>query len=215
MAWQAVAGKVAQAVAPAATTGLFGWIGAKRARKFSEDAATTAYQRDVEMWNKANAYNAPQAQMERLKAAGLNPNMIYGSGSSAATGQTSTSMPKHQNYEQPTYTFNPQNMLGMLSQFMDIKGKKLSNDAQAINNEYLQEKLYLANKNLGITFRKGDIDLGRTVEGFEKSPYFRKSQAQVKGMEHSNVLKKIQTDFYKTIPKEYQWIAPLLLRLIK
>lgn len=34
----------------------------------------------VEDWNKQNAYNAPAAQMQRFKDAGLNPNLIYGQG---------------------------------------------------------------------------------------------------------------------------------------
>ncbi|MEM3753867.1 MAG: hypothetical protein QW778_04690 [Candidatus Micrarchaeaceae archaeon] len=34
------------------------------------------------MWNLQNAYNLPEAQMERFKQAGLNPNLIYGQGTS-------------------------------------------------------------------------------------------------------------------------------------
>lgn len=33
-----------------------------------------------ELWDYQNAYNTPQQQMERLRSAGLNPNLIYGSG---------------------------------------------------------------------------------------------------------------------------------------
>jgi phosphoribosylformylglycinamidine (FGAM) synthase PurS component len=43
-------------------------------------AATTAYKRQKEFWNMQNAYNTPKAQMERLKAAGLNPALMYGQG---------------------------------------------------------------------------------------------------------------------------------------
>lgn len=38
------------------------------------------------MWNKTNAYNDPRAQMARLKAAGLNPHLIYGTSPSSAVG---------------------------------------------------------------------------------------------------------------------------------
>lgn len=38
-----------------------------------------AFQRNVEMWNMQNAYNSPSEQMKRLVAAGLNPNLAYGS----------------------------------------------------------------------------------------------------------------------------------------
>lgn len=37
-----------------------------------------AYQREVDMWNKANEYNSAAAQMSRLAEAGLNPNLAYG-----------------------------------------------------------------------------------------------------------------------------------------
>lgn len=42
--------------------------------------AELKYQRDVDFWHMQNKYNSPEAQMERFKAAGLNPHLIYGSG---------------------------------------------------------------------------------------------------------------------------------------
>ena len=37
-------------------------------------------------WTMQNAYNSPAAQMERLRAAGLNPNLVYGHGADAQGG---------------------------------------------------------------------------------------------------------------------------------
>lgn len=37
------------------------------------------------MWNKNNAYNTPLAQMQRFAAAGLNPHLIYGQGTSGVS----------------------------------------------------------------------------------------------------------------------------------
>lgn len=34
----------------------------------------------LELWNRQNEYNSPTAQMERLREAGLNPNLVYGKG---------------------------------------------------------------------------------------------------------------------------------------
>lgn len=45
------------------------------------------WNRDLAMWNMTNAYNSPTQQMQRLKEAGLNPNLVYGSGS--VVGNTS------------------------------------------------------------------------------------------------------------------------------
>lgn len=47
--------------------------------------------RDKKMWDLQNAYNSPEAQMERLKKAGLNPNLVYGSGN--VVGNSSGSRP--------------------------------------------------------------------------------------------------------------------------
>ena len=57
---------------------LIGNSGAKRRQNL-------ANQQNVDFWNMQNKYNTPKAQMGRLTDAGLNPNLIYGSGS-ANTG---------------------------------------------------------------------------------------------------------------------------------
>ena len=44
-------------------------------------------------WNMQNEYNSPEAQMRRLRDAGLNPNLVYGNGADA----TSASMPRQSN----------------------------------------------------------------------------------------------------------------------
>lgn len=37
-----------------------------------------AYQRNIEQWNRENVYNSPSEVIKRLQAAGLNPNLAYG-----------------------------------------------------------------------------------------------------------------------------------------
>lgn len=46
-------------------------------RAFAREQATTAYDRQIEQWNRQNAYDSPSAQMQRFIEAGLNPNLIY------------------------------------------------------------------------------------------------------------------------------------------
>lgn len=52
------------------------------------NARLAAQQRDwnERMWHEQNAYNSPIEQMNRLKAGGLNPNLIYGGSPSGTTG---------------------------------------------------------------------------------------------------------------------------------
>lgn len=64
-----------------------------KTNKANMELAKYQYDRDVEMWERNNAYNSPEAQMERLQKAGLNPNLVYGTG---AVGNTSGQTPKYQ-----------------------------------------------------------------------------------------------------------------------
>lgn len=57
----------------------------KKQFKYQKEAMALQQQYNKEIWDYQNAYNTPQAQMERLHAAGLNPNLMYGSGA-AGTG---------------------------------------------------------------------------------------------------------------------------------
>lgn len=47
-------------------------------------------QLNIQNWRMANEYNSPKAQMERYKAAGLNPNLVYGSLGQTAAGNLSS-----------------------------------------------------------------------------------------------------------------------------
>lgn len=189
---------------------------AKKERNFQKEMASSNYQHDIDMWNKANEYNAPQAQMQRLKEAGLNPNLAYGSGSVA--GNTSTQTPKHQSYGTPTGKLSTMpNMLAILGQFADLKGKQLSNESQSITNSFLHDRLMFANLSGKQNYKKGLMDLGDADQMFplnKQSPYFRKTQGSAQAAELNNRLKQINLDFLKSIPKEFQWMTPILMQLI-
>lgn len=61
----------------------------REANQANLDLANLQYQNDVNMWNLQNAYNTPAAQMQRYKDAGLNPYLIYGSGSGSSGNASS------------------------------------------------------------------------------------------------------------------------------
>ncbi len=75
--------------AGAALAGITGGILGNRSRKKEAERAR-AY--DLNMFDRVNAYNDPKSQMERLRSAGLNPNLVYG-GSSGQTAGTASSLP--------------------------------------------------------------------------------------------------------------------------
>lgn len=49
----------------------------KKSRQFSRETYAKTKADNIAFWNMQNEYNSPEKQMERLKNAGLNPNMLY------------------------------------------------------------------------------------------------------------------------------------------
>lgn len=74
--------QIASAAVGSATSGLFGLLGQLVGYGLQKKLAQQQNQYNLEMWNLQNEYNSPQAQMQRFAEAGLNPNLIYGQGTS-------------------------------------------------------------------------------------------------------------------------------------
>lgn len=64
--------------------------GSHKQYKYSARLMEKQFKYNKQMYDYQNAYNSPAAQMARLKAAGLNPNLIYGSGSANASGNATS-----------------------------------------------------------------------------------------------------------------------------
>lgn len=101
------------------------------------ELAKYAYSKDLEMWNRQNAYNTPSAQMQRYKEAGLNPNLIYGSGASAGNASQAPSFnPSHINPEVkrvPDYGAIIGNAIGQYNQ-LRLQQAQLENIQANTNN---------------------------------------------------------------------------------
>lgn len=65
-------------------------------RQFAIDQANRENEWNLEQWNRTNAYNHPLEQMNRLRQAGLNPNLVYGKGA-----ETTAQMVKSASYSAP------------------------------------------------------------------------------------------------------------------
>lgn len=74
--------------------GLFGIGSQASANEANMELAKYNWEQQKEMWHMNNEYNKPSAQMARYLEAGLNPNLIYGSGSASAGNSTSTPTPQ-------------------------------------------------------------------------------------------------------------------------
>lgn len=63
----------------------------EKQRKWTEKMYQTQRQDSLADWTMQNNYNSPEAQMLRLKNAGLNPNLVYGNGATQQAGAVRSS----------------------------------------------------------------------------------------------------------------------------
>lgn len=70
------------------------------ANKANMELAKYKYEKDLEMWNRQNAYNTPAAQMQRYATAGINPNTVVSQGSNG----NASSAPSFEAPEMKPYT---------------------------------------------------------------------------------------------------------------
>lgn len=136
-------------------------IGNRRQLKYQKQMADYEYDKNMQMWNTQNAYNAPSAQMDRLKAAGLNPNMVYGTG---AVANSASQIPQYQS-QRVDYNldagFDPVRTLGAYQDFR-MKSAQISNVTK--QNDLLQEQVRAA---------AADADRKEMDLAIDRSPSFK------------------------------------------
>ena len=128
---------------------------------------------NTKMWNLQNEYNTPANQMKRYREAGLNPNLIYGNGSSSAGNATSApEMTAHQG--------GAGKFLELLSWFVGLKGQlsEQKNEALKTASEIqhskdaleLQKKRFIVDdafRNLELKLRENEFNWKKGTKNTE------------------------------------------------
>ena len=97
----------------------------------SEKAARVAGEQAIKLWQMQANYNTPANQVARLRAAGLNPNLIYGNGS-ASTGNMSNA-PAMTEPARKSYDFS--RFMDMANVLLSLKNLKAQNENLAAQTE--------------------------------------------------------------------------------
>lgn len=150
-------------------TGIVGNIFQKRNIRLQKEAnmqlADYQYSKDLDMWNRANTYNEPVSQMQRYQDAGLNPNLIYGTGTASA-GNSPNVLPQYQapevqyNLKNP-FAINPMEIIGDYQNYQirnNTIGVTDANRRIAEANALMAEidaELYKPKETIGIRDEKG------------------------------------------------------------
>lgn len=114
-------------------------------RKWSEKMYNDANAWNLEMWNKENEYNTPEAQMQRLRDAGLNP-LYYGLDGTGNAGDLSAVQPLGYDRANATNLQNPgapfQDVATKVAQIANIQAdtakKNNENQTETVKREQIQ-----------------------------------------------------------------------------
>jgi hypothetical protein len=159
----ATAAKVAKGAAIAAKlgTGISALSGAaqvggqlqqnRKANAFSREMYEKTRADNIKFWDMQNDYNSPQKQMQRLQAAGLNPNMVYQSGGATqAAGSIQTPDVQGGQFRAPDFSQISNPVQG----YFDTKIKQAQYDnLLAANTTMQQEAILKAAQTLAETSR--------------------------------------------------------------
>lgn len=165
------------------------------------DQTNLANKYNLDMWNRQNEYNLPAAQMARLQAAGLNPNLIYGSG--AEVGNARSQAP---DYATPHLNHNYSALvipaLDFIDRYQDVRLKQAQVNQVEENTRLTaareiesKEKLAYLAKQSALLAQK-TLDLSTTATDRYKN-YELRNQA----LKTLNSLRATQTDYQR---KEYE-----------
>lgn len=103
----------------------------------SKKSQERANKYNVDFWNMQNAYNHPTQQMARLRDAGLNPNLIYGTSPTSAVGNAEGIAPAK------AAEYNLQNPLASIGSISNLKNTEAQTDNLNTQNTVLANEALL------------------------------------------------------------------------
>lgn len=155
------------APAGAAASGLFGIVSTalnnRAQRRLSMDMYNLSRRDALADWERENAYNSPAAQMARFKAAGLNPNLIYGQNNEAGSvRQGQMDVPNLQPLPSPDF-------MGGVMGYTQVKQQQAQTNLteQAIRNAQIDAELKVSqiiNNYLSADTKGFDLGLKRELK---------------------------------------------------
>lgn len=119
--------------------------------KLTRELAQQQNQWNIEQWNRENEYNLPSNQLQRFVDAGLNPNLIYGKDSVAATSPQMVS--GYDSQVAPKMEFNPQTLL--YASDARLKNSQADLNEQLIENKKAEKEL--TDAEIKLVFKKYDL----------------------------------------------------------
>ena len=136
----------------------------KKTRQWNEKMYALQRGHSLADWAMQNEYNSPAQQMQRLKMAGLNPNMVYGKGTiDNQTGVVRGTEVKPWNPQAPEYNIGAAAQAGLSAYYNSAIQKQQIDNLKTINTVNTQDAAYKAAQTAatlqGIAKSKFELDL--------------------------------------------------------
>lgn len=138
-------------------------------RKWQEHMYQVTRQDSLTDWHMQNAYNSPAAQMQRMKAAGLNPNLVYGNGADATANQAPRAAdPGSYHPNERNYGFIGSAAEAGIMSYYDTQLKQAQVDNLAAQKEVMnQDRLLKAAQTIATTVNAGLSDVSTQQKKFD------------------------------------------------
>jgi len=140
----------------------------KKTQQFDVNMYNLEHNNAIADWNMQNAYNSPQQQMARLKAAGLNPNLVYGSGTDAGGASSPVQEKSAESWNPTSPTGAIMGIGNALSDMTDTQMKLAQLDnLKATNAQIIQETALKAAETINTTRTAGRTEIGTESDAFD------------------------------------------------
>jgi hypothetical protein len=168
----------------------------KRNQDFAANQATLAYRRQVAQWNRENEYNSPTMQMQRLKNAGLNPHLVYGSGS-AANVSNGLSNVSEGRANMRFSAGKPLDVVNAMRGSQDIKvGQATVNNLESMallnNQRALTEIIEQELRQLNIENTRYNLERNKRFEPYQKEALELENKFKVESIQNAIKAREIQ-----------------------
>lgn len=183
------------------------------------DIANSIYAKErkdaLEDWYRTNEYNSPEQQMRRLRQAGLNPNLVYGSG--AAT--TEAKVMNNPSYQKPQQVAPQIDLSGIgesINMYNNIKTQQLQQQnlqqqielgekQKALLDQKITDTMFSAlNKERDVSMKDLNIDIRKeTSEALKQMPYAQLENYRVeRKLKYEDIgIKKMYRNYQEEILK--------------
>lgn len=139
----------------------------KKSRQFAADMYERQKTDNLDFWRMQNEYNSPEMQMQRFKAAGLNPNLIYGQGNAGNAGSISTPDVQQPQWRVPEFGNAFRGAGAALGAYFDYEIKQAQADnLRAQNTSILEDAMlkHAQRENILQSTKRSVFDLNRDSE---------------------------------------------------